>query len=221
MSPRILVVDDHEIFRKSLKMLLEKQAGLTVVGEAQDGKAALREVQVSRPEVVIMDVSMAGMNGIEATRRLCAEMPDVKVICLSMHAEPTFVESALEAGARAYLLKACSVAELLLAVETVVQGKVFLSPEIASTVVDALRARMGGSASQVAELLSAREREVLQLLAEGRSAKAIAEALNISVKTVATHREHIMAKLDINSVAGLTKYAIQQGLTSSDPRSTA
>ena len=213
---RVLLADDHQLFLEGLRALLGEQPGLLVVGEAANGRQAVAAARSLEPNIVVMDLSMPGMNGIEATRRIVRELPDVKVICLSMHSEARFVEAALEAGAAGYLLKDCASDELLAAVETVSGGKTYISPSIASLVVTALRSRERQSTAFT--LLTQREREVLQLLAEGHSTKQIAAHLGVSIKTVGTHREHIMQKLDIHSIAGLTKYAIGEGLTSAVPR---
>ncbi len=216
-SVRVLLADDHQLFLEGLRALLGEQPGIVVVGEAANGRQAVAAARNLEPQIVVMDLSMPGMNGIEATRRIVRELPDVKVICLSMHSEARFVEAALEAGAAGYLLKDCASDELLSAVETVSAGKTYISPSIAGLVVTALRSRERQSTAFT--LLTQREREVLQLLAEGHSTKEIAEHLGVSIKTVGTHREHIMQKLDIHSIAGLTKYAIGEGLTSAEPRS--
>lgn len=221
MTIKILLVDDHDIFLHGLKVLLENQGGVAVVGQASDGAAALQLIQATSPDVVIMDMSMAGMNGIEATRRIRSEFPNVKVLCLSMHSESTFIEAALDAGASAYLLKNCHIDELLGAIETVRDSRAYISTSVATTVLEALRARKATVAPGPFEVLTEREREVLQLIAEGHAARTIGAKLKVSAKTIGSHREHIMAKLGIDSVAGLTKYAIQHGLTSMDPHGSA
>jgi DNA-binding NarL/FixJ family response regulator len=214
MATRVLLVDDHEIFSEGLRALLERESDLEVVGRAQNGHDALAQVSEKLPDVVIMDLSMPGMNGIEACRRILADSPRVKVLCLSMHADRRFVSAALDAGVAGYLLKDCALEEFVRAVRTVVTGRSYLSPAIAGTVLEAYRDRRVTTEPSAFSLLTDREREVLQLLAEGRSTKQIADQLCVSTKTVGSHREKIMAKLDIHSVAGLTKYAIREGLTS-------
>lgn len=219
MSIRILLADDHAIFLQGLRALLEPEPDMEVIGESRDGREAVNAVRKLRPHVVIMDTSMPGMNGIEATRQIAAEAPEIKVLSLSMHAAPRFVERAMEAGASGYLLKDCAFDELVRAIQEVMANRTYLSPPIAGVVVDAMRRRKprASSPSQFA-LLTDREREVLQLLAEGHTAKEIAARLSLSIKTIATHRQHIMDKLAIHNIAGLTKYAIQEGLTSAAPQ---
>ena len=214
---RVLIVDDHQLIRSALRLLLEREGSFEVVAEAGDGREAIRSVRETKPHLVLMDIVMPGMNGIEATARICSECPGVKVLCLSMYTESRFVALALEAGASGYLLKSCTAEELVQALRTIGAGQTYLSPAIAHTVVDLLRAGTHQCREGKAfACLTAREREVLQLLAEGASSKQIARRLHLSIKTVGTHRERIMQKLGISSVAGLTKYAIREGLTSTD-----
>jgi DNA-binding NarL/FixJ family response regulator len=215
MKTSILLADDHQIVRDGLKKLLEKHAAtLAVVGEAEDGRSAIRSARELKPDVVIMDVAMPDLNGIEATRQLIAESPDLKIVALSMHSERRFVTEMLKAGASAYLLKDCAFEELVTAIQTVVKRKIYLSPAIAGEVIENYVRNDPRTDTTVFSLLSDREREVLQLMAEGKTTKDIATHLNVSIKTVETHRTHIMAKLDIHSIAELTKYAIREGLTS-------
>lgn len=216
MSTRVLLVDDHEMFLSGLNSLITNQPGMEVVGQAGDGLEAVKAVQICKADVVVMDISMAGMNGIEATREIITKHPGVKVLCLSMHAERRFVAAALDAGASGYLLKDNSFEELVDAIHTVKRNQIYLCPAVAGTVVEAYRAQRSDGESTVFSLLTRREREVLQLLAEGRSTKEIASRLDLSLKTVGTHRGHIMEKLSIHSVAGLTKYAIREGLTTAE-----
>ena len=216
MSIRVLLADDHEIMLNGLRSLLEQEADMVVVGEAKDGREAVAAAREKAPQVVVMDLSMPGMNGIEATRRIAAEQPAVKVLCFSMHGDQGFVGAALEAGAAGYLLKDYAVDDLVQAIRAVAAGETYLCPQIAGTVVEAYKAARGKNTGPSAySLLTAREREVLQLIAEGHTNGRIAERLGLSVKTVGTHRERLMAKLDIHTVAGLTKYAVREGLTSS------
>lgn len=214
MNVRILLVDDHEIFLQGLCAMLEPEPDVEVIGRSSDGREAVKAARRLKPQLVIMDTSMPGMNGIEATRRIIADSPDTRVLSLSMHAEPRFVERAIEAGASGYLLKECVFDELVCAVREVTANRNYLSPSIASVVVDAMRRRKSRANGPGASPLTNREREVLQLLAEGFSAKSIAARLSLSVKTITSHRQHIMDKLAIHSIAGLTKYAIREGMTS-------
>jgi len=216
MGLRILLVDDHQIVRQGLRTLLEKEPDMEVVAEAEDGRAAVRLAREVSPQVVIMDVAMPDLNGIEATRQIVAESPGIKVIALSMHADRRFVANMLKAGASGYLLKDAAFEELAQAIRTVAANRTYLSPEVSDIVVkDYLKGPQ--EEASAFSLLTAREREVLQLLAEGKSTREIADCLHVSVKTVETHRQQIMSKLDIRSVAELTKYAIREGLSSLDP----
>ncbi len=216
MSIRIIIVDDHQIFVEGLRASLSEQNELAVevVAEVHDGGEAIRAVEQHRPDMVIMDVSMPGMNGITATGRILSSHPDVKVLCLSMYQDRRFVLAALRAGAAGYVLKESALEELINAIRRIAAGDTYLSPGIAGMVVQALRDQQPDDDDDISDRLSVREREVLQMLAEGHSTQEVADRLAISIKTVGTHREHIMNKLGIHSVAGLTKYAIRQGLTS-------
>lgn len=214
MSIRILLADDHKITRQGLRSLIEEQEDMEVVAEAEEGRTAVRMARKLSPSVVIMDVTMPDMNGIEATRQIVAESEITKVIALSMHSDGMFVTEMLKSGASGYLLKDCAFEELNNAIRTVVAGKTYLSPAISSVVVDDYLHRVSRSDSSSHGVLTDREREVLQLLTEGNSTKQVALKLHISAKTVETHRRQIMNKLDIYTVAELTKYAIRKGLTS-------
>ena len=216
MSIRIVLVDDHEIVRDGLRALLEKQADFEVVGEAHNGREAVRLVRRLRPHVVVMDVSMPDLNGAEATRRILRESPSVRVTALSMHSDRRFVDAMLGAGARGYLLKDCAYQELVRAVRTVADGHVYLSPQIADLVVEQYGCQPAAVAETAASasVLTPREREVLQLLSEGHGTKQIAARLHVSARTIDTHRQNIMSNLDLHSVAELTKYAVREGLTS-------
>jgi len=214
MSIRIILADDHKITRQGLRSLLDKQPGMEVVAEAEEGRATLRLVRELSPDVVIMDVTMPDLNGIEATRQIVGEFDNVKIIALSMHSDALFVTEMLKSGASGYLLKDCAFEELARAIRTVVAGKTYLSPTISGVVVDDYLHRLSKIDFSDSEVLTDREREVLQLIAEGNSTKRIALKLHISVKTVETHRRQIMNKLDIHTVAELTKYAVRKGLTS-------
>jgi two-component system, NarL family, response regulator NreC len=217
MSTRVLIADDHKIVREGLKALIDKQESMQVVAEADNGLEAVRLARKLQPDVVIMDLGMPQMNGIEATREVTAREPGIKVIALSMHSDKRFVLQMIKAGASGYLLKDSAFEELITAIKTVVSNQSYLSPKITDVVIkDYLQTLSKGDVSAFS-VLTAREREVLQLLAEGRSTKEIAASLNVSVKTVETHRQQIMDKLNIRSVAELTKYAIREGLTSLEP----
>jgi len=214
MSRRIVLADDHKIVRDGLRSLLEKQPQYEVVGEAEDGRAAVELARKLTPDLVIMDIAMPDLNGIEATRQIVGGRARTKVLALSMHARAQFVGRMLEAGASGYLLKDSAFEELVDAIRAVFENRVYLSKEITGVVVEDYVHRRTVTKGGVEVVLTPREREILQLMAEGRSTKEIAADLHVSVKTVETHRQHIMEKLDIYTVAGLTKYAIQEGLTS-------
>jgi DNA-binding NarL/FixJ family response regulator len=214
MSLRILLADDHKITRQGLRSLLEKQQDMEVVAEAEDGREAIRLAAEMAPDVVIMDITMPDLNGVEATKQILAKSPDIKIIGLSMHSDTVFVTEMLKSGAAGYLIKDCAFEELVRAIRTVIDNKVYLSPSISGVVVEDYIQRLSQTNFTGPDILSDREREVLQLMAEGNSTKRIAAKLHISVKTVETHRRQIMNKLDIHTVAELTKYAIRKGLTS-------
>jgi DNA-binding NarL/FixJ family response regulator len=214
MSVKILLADDHKITRQGLRSLLEKEPDMEVVAEAEEGRTAVRLVRELLPDVVVMDVSMPDLNGMEATHQIVAEHPNVKVIALSIHSDNLFVSEMLKSGASGYLLKDCAFEELARAIHVVVDGKTYLSPAVSGVVVDDYLHRLARTESPSSEVLTDREREVLQLIAEGKSTKQVALKLHISVKTVETHRRQIMSKLDIHTIAELTKYAIRKGLTS-------
>jgi DNA-binding NarL/FixJ family response regulator len=214
MTVRILIADDHKILREGLKSLLEKQPEFAVVAEAQDGLSAISAAKKHKPDIAILDIGMPDLNGIEVTRRIRSEIAETRVIALSMHADRRFVMGILEAGANGYLLKDSAFAELITAVTAVAKGKMYLSPSIAETVVKNSLEKLDRKDEGSSVLLSGREREVLQMIAEGKSTKEIALKLFVSTKTVETHRKQIMDKLNIRTVAGLTKYAIKEGLTS-------
>jgi DNA-binding NarL/FixJ family response regulator len=211
---KIILADDHQIVRHGLRSLLSSEPDMEVVGEADNGRAVVRLVQEKSPQVVIMDISMPDLNGIEATRQIIAESPGVKIIALSMHSDSLFVLNMFKAGASGYLLKDCALEELVKAVRTVLNRKIYLSPGISDIVIKDFVIGWSPPDSSAYSILTTREREVLQLMAEGRNTNQIAESLCVSVKTVEAHRKQVMNKLDIHSVAELTKYAIRQGLTS-------
>ena len=210
---RILLVDDHLLIRASLRSLLTEFAGIEVVGEAGDGREAIDLVGTLQPDVVLMDISMAGLNGLEATRLVRKEHPQVQVVVLSMHAGERQVLQALRAGAGGYILKESAPRELELAIESVARGKLFLSPGISRQVIEVFLGQMGEQADPL-DQLTPRQREILQLIAEGHSSKQIAHRLDASVKTIESHRASLMERLDIHDIAGLVRYAIRQGLVS-------
>lgn len=217
MSLRIILADDHQLLRQGLRALLEDEADLEVVGEAENGHEAVRLCKQLRPDLVVMDVGMPQLNGMEATRQILADNAAVRVLALSMHSDRRFAAGMLQAGAAGYLLKDAALEELVRAIRTVAAGKTYLSPAITEVVMEDYVQRLGAVEGGAFAVLSAREREVLQALAEGKSTREIAAALHVSVKTIETHRQQIMNKLDIHSVAELTKYAVREGLTSLEP----
>ncbi len=216
MPTKILLADDHKLFRDGLRTLFDGKADVTVVGEACDGGETVRMARELSPDVILMDVSMPELNGIEATRQILAERPGVKIVILSMHSDRRYVIEALKAGAVGYLLKDSAFEELIEALRDILRGRIRLSREITDIVVNDYIQLARSEESSAFTLLSAREREVLQLLAEGNSTREMAARLNVSVKTIETHRKQIMDKLDLHSVAELTKYAIREGLTPLD-----
>jgi len=213
MSIKIILADDHQIVRQGLRTLLAAEPDMEVVAEADNGRAVIKLAQELRPNVVIMDITMPDLNGIEATRQILAESPGIKIIALSMHSDSLFVLNMLRAGASGYLLKDCALEELVKAIRTVVSHKTYLSPGISDIVIKDFVSGRAATDSSAFAVLTVREREVLQLMAEGKSTNQIADALCISIKTVEAHRKQMMNKLELHSVAELTKYAIRQGLT--------
>ena len=211
MSVRIVLADDHQIVRDGLRTLLEQESGMEVVAEAEDGHTAVALAREQRPDVVVMDIAMPDLNGIEATRQIKADLPEARIIALSMHADKRFVAGMFQAGASGYLLKKGASRELVQAIRQVAAGQMYLSSEITSTLIEDYVGHL--SSPDSAADLTAREREVLQLLVEGKSAEQIATQLHVSVNTVGTHRHHIMEKLNIHSLPELTKYALREGLT--------
>lgn len=215
MKSRLVLVDDHKLFLEGLKSLLREDPRVEIVGEADNGRDAVRLCGELLPDIVITDVAMPELNGIEAARQILDLSPRTKIIVLSMHSSRRFIVGMLKAGAVAYLLKHCAFQELTSAITAVLGNKVYLSPAIAGVVVDQVTSQAEIDRAELPGL-SPREIEVLQLLAEGKRAGEIADRLHLSVKTVQTHRRNIMEKLDLHNLAELTKYAIQEGLISSD-----
>lgn len=214
MEIKLLLADDHQMMRQGLKAMIEKERDLTVVGEAEDGKSTVALARKLNPHVVVMDVAMPDLNGIEATRKITKANPNVKVVALSGHVNQHFVREMLAAGASAYLLKQNACDELVRAIRDVVTGKKYLSSAVARGVLDAyVELSQPSSKTPAFAVLTDREREVLQMITEGRSTKEIGGEIGVSVKTVETHRHNIMEKLNLHSVAELTKYAIREGIT--------
>jgi len=213
LSINVFLSDDHTMFREGLKLLIESKPGLKVIGEAANGRDAVRQVGKLKPDVVLMDVFMPEMNGLEATERICRETPSVKVIILSMHATNEHVFRALDAGARGYVLKEMTGEEIVQAIKSVHLGRRYLCESISSMVIDDyVKFRRTGERADELARLSGREREILQLLAEGKANGQIAEALNLSPSTVGTYRFRIMQKLGIEDLAGLIRFAMLKGL---------
>jgi DNA-binding NarL/FixJ family response regulator len=211
---KILIADDHGIVRQGLKSLIEHQSDMEVIAEAEDGRVAVELAKELCPDVVVMDISMPALNGMEATRLILQESKNIKVIALSMHAEKHIVMEALEAGASAYVLKSYLFDELIKALEKVAQDECYLSPRITNVVIDDYVRKTKRIESGEKPKLTSRERQVVQLVAEGKTIKEIARILHISSKTADANRRQIMSKLNMSSVAELTKYAVREGLTS-------
>jgi len=211
MSVKILIADDHKIMRDGLRTLLEKEKGFEVIAEAANGRETIRLAEQLRPDIIIMDISMDDLNGMDATRHIVDKALGCRIIALSMHADKRFVAGMFEAGAVGYLLKDCAYDELVKAIRQVLSGSSYLCSMISGVVIRDYVQRLRKSKPA---LLSLREKGILQLLAEGHNTKQIADKLNVSIKTVESHRQHIMTKLDIYNIAELTKYAIREGITS-------
>jgi DNA-binding NarL/FixJ family response regulator len=209
---RIVIADDHRLFLLGLRQFLGRQPGLRIAAEATTGLATVSAVVEHRPDILLLDISMPDLNGIEAARKIHEDAPHTRVIILSMHADRRYVTEALRAGARGYLLKSCPPEEVLRAIRRVLDGQFYLAEGIEQVVAEVVQASGPGADSPFG-VLSSREREVLQLLAEGKSTRQIGDLLNVSAKTVETHRQHIMEKLHLRTVAELTRYAIREGLT--------
>lgn len=216
MSIRVLLADDHQMLRDALRSMLESEGRLQVVGEAGDGRKAVSMARTLAPDIVVMDITMPDLNGVDATHQIKAENPAVKVIALSRHSDRRYVLRMLEAGASGYVLKAAAYDELRRAIQVVSEGKSYLSPDITGIVVDAHVRPPRDADASVDAALGPREREIVQLLAEGYTSPEIGKRLHISARTVETHRRNIMKKLGLHSVAELTKYAVREGLTPLD-----
>jgi len=216
MTVTVLIADDHKIVREGLKYLISSSEGLKVVGDAPDGRAALSMAKKLRPAIVVMDINMPELNGIDTTSRLLEELPKTKIIALSMYASKRFIQNMFKAGASGYLLKDCAFEELAFAIKSVYSNKTYLSPELAGIMIEDYMGHLDAAEDADSSRLTLREREVLQLIAEGLSTIGISKRLNLSRKTIETHRRRLMHKLKIKSIAGLTKYAIREGVTSVD-----
>jgi two-component system, NarL family, response regulator NreC len=215
MNTRIVLADDHKIVRQGLRSLLESDKNFEVVAEAENGLTAVRLTKELLPDLVIMDVTMPDINGIEATRQIKTSCPNVKVISLSMHSDKRFVMEMLDAGASGYLLKDCALDELANAIKAVISDQVYVSPTLANVVIKDYSERLDVVTNNP-QSLSQKEQMVLRLIAEGKNTKLIASQMGVSIKTVETHRQHVMEKLGLHSIAELTKYAIRTGLTTLD-----
>jgi DNA-binding NarL/FixJ family response regulator len=213
---RVLIADDHGIIRDGVRSLLIHDLGMEVVGEAADGKEAVTLARELKPDLIIMDINMPGVNGIEAARTICHEMTDVKIVVLSMYSDKRYVKEMLSIGASAYLLKDCAFRELSTAIEKVLHNHMYISPDIGCEVIKDCLEHLGMDSSNSFSPLSPRERQVLKLIADGRQSKDIAEILNMSIKTVDGHRQNIIQKLNLHTVAELTKYAIREGIASAE-----
>jgi DNA-binding NarL/FixJ family response regulator len=214
MNIKVLLVDDHTIVRHGLRALLEKEADMEVVSEAGNGREAMLLAGELLPDVIVMDIAMPDMNGIDAARRIMADHPKINILALSMLGDKRFVFEMFSAGVKGYLLKDCAADELVRAIRAVHHGEMYLCPQIAGIVVKDFITLTPEASPEASPALTSREREVLQLIAEGKNAKEIAFILSLSSKTVDTFRQNIMKKLSLNTVAELTKYAIREGLTS-------
>ena len=209
---RVLLAEDHTIVRKGLRALLEEEASIEVIGEAEDGREAVQKTQELLPDVVLMDLSMPGLSGLEATRQIKKRVPEVKVVVLTRHANEEYVFQILRAGALGYVVKKAAPTELILAIQSVYRGDSFLSPAISRPVIEEYIRKAEAMVENRYDTLTNREREVLQLIAEGHSSREIAGLLHITERTVRTHRGHLMDKLDIHSTAELAQYAVRKGV---------
>ena len=214
-SIKLVLADDHAVVRAGIKAMLEGLGGIDIVGQGTNGREACALVEQHQPQLLLMDISMPEMNGLEATARIVKDFPNVRVIILSMHTSEEYVWKALQAGATGYLLKDAEPSELDLAIKTVLSGQTYLAASVSKQVVEAYMQRMGGE-STVADVLTPRQREVLQLIAEGKALKEIAQILHVSIKTVESHRTLLMDRLNIHDTAGLVRYAMRRGMISSE-----
>lgn len=217
MSIKIILADDHAMLRHGLSKSFQNEKDMEVVAQAKDGRTTVELAKELSPNIIIMDIGMPDLNGIEATRQIVKENPKVKIIALSMHSSKNFIIEMFKAGASGYLLKDCEFDELVNAIRLVMTNKTYISPAISDVVVDNYMRQPANAKGTVFSILSQREREVLQLLTEGKATKQIAKRLHISAKTVEVHRLNLMNKLKIDNIAQLTKYAVQEGLTRPEP----
>ncbi|MHC5157512.1 MAG: response regulator [Planctomycetota bacterium] len=213
MATKVLLVDDHEIMREGISALLRRYSEFEVVGQAADGRRALEMASQLKPDIIIMDVGMPNLNGVDATKQLLSMNPELKIMALSTHSDGAIVAKMIKAGAKGYILKESAFEELVEGLNTLQDGRTFLCNKISKVVFSDYVDLVANPKVMDGDGLSGREREVLQLVAEGHTTKQIAEILNLSTKTIDSHREHIMEKLGIRNVAGLTRYAIRQGMT--------
>ncbi len=210
---KVIIVDDHQLLLDGLSSILEKEREIQVIGLAKDGLEALEQVRLHLPDIILLDITMPRLNGLDAARKILNEQPDIKIIMLSMHADKRYIRESIQIGARGYLLKESAIKEVISAIREVQKGAFFFSHEIETQVMQDYVKRIKSGDSISESPLSLREREVLQLLAEGKSTREVASLLVISIKTVESHRRQIMDKLGLHSIAELTKYAIREGLT--------
>ena len=214
MPVKVLLVDDHKIVRDGIIKLLGGRDDIKIIGEAANGKEAIDFCDSETPDVILMDIAMPDMNGIEASHQILKKHSKCRIIILSMHADKLFVSRAFAAGVSGYLLKDCDIDEIVEAIQSVAAHKTYVSPLVAGTVVEGFRESIKNMPTDEAEVLTDREREVLQLIAEGKTSKEIASSLDLSTKTIDAHRQQIMDKLNIHSIAGLTRYALKHGIVS-------
>jgi two-component system response regulator NreC len=212
MDTKVIIADDHAILREGLRMVLDAQPGLSVVGEAEDGRQALEMVEHLHPDVVVMDIAMPNMNGAEATRQISRRFPETRVLILTMHENPQYLSQIVSAGAIGCVLKRSAGTELVTAVRAAARGESYFSPTLATMMLDVYRMQLASAGADELDSLTEREREVLQLIAEGKTNQEIAEALVLSIKTVQTHRMHLMDKLGVHDRTELVKYAIRLGM---------
>jgi two-component system response regulator NreC len=216
MSIKVVLADDHQVVREGLRVLIEKEEGFVLAGEAENGLQAVEQCRHLQPDVLVIDVTMPELNGIEATRQIVRLLPSTKVIALSVHSDRRFVSEMLKAGAKGYLPKHCAFHELATAIHEVSKGHTYISPKIAGVLVEDYVRNLPVDSTSAYETLAPRERAVLQLISEGRSTKEIANTMHLSIKTIDWYRHEIMTKLNIDNVAGLVKFALREGITSSD-----